>query len=105
MIKNQKGSSIIALVVLLFVFIAGLLGFIWFYKMKDSNTTDKMTSTKNEVGSVTLDSTKKETTTYTPIEEKSSTPVEVNNEVVDELDTLMKDIDNTSNEDVSDLNL
>jgi hypothetical protein len=104
MFKSQKGSSILALVILLFVFISGLLGFIWFYTTNASKKPVETMDTKTEVGSVTLDS-KKEPEGYTPIKEEKGTPVEVNNSVVTELDAVMMDIDNSSDEDVSDLSL
>lgn len=104
MLKNQKGSSILALVILLFVFISGLLGFIWFYTTNASKKPVETMDTKTEVGSVTLDS-KKKSEEYMPMQEEKGTPVEVNNSAVTELDAVMMDIDNSSDEDLSDLAL
>ena len=42
---------------------------------------------------------------YIKLQETPTTPKEVNNSVVDELDNLMKDIDKSSTENIDDLSL
>lgn len=105
MYKNSKGQAVIALLVLLFVFVIGLFGFIYFTKMKENPKNDGSMN-RSESKSITLDDTESSSSSeYTTMEESTSTPKEVDNTVVNELDSLMKDIDSTSEEDLSDLDL
>lgn len=98
--KNIKDNKLIIFVALLFVITLVVVGSILYSKNKslDNNSGKNRT----EVRQVTIPQATKE---YPKMEEKSSTPKEVNNQVVDELDTLIKDIDTDTQDNLNDLSL
>lgn len=93
-VGNQKGIT--SLMILLIV-VAVIGVFLYMKKMK---TGDDMVV--EEPTYMTEEETPME---YEMLEEDETTPEEINNDTLDELDMLMEEIDSTSNEDLSDLAL
>ncbi len=91
--KDQKGIS--SLIILLIV-VAVIGVFLYMKKMK----------APVDVMEETMEMTEGETPVeYEMLEEDETTPEEIDNDALDELDMLMEEIDSTSNEDLSDLAL
>ncbi len=91
--RNQKGIS--SLIILLIV-VAVIGVFLYMKKMK----------APVDVMEETMEMTEGETPVeYEMLEEDETTPEEIDNDALDELDMLMEEIDSTSNEDLSDLAL
>ncbi len=91
--KDQKGIS--SLIIRLIV-VAVIGVFLYMKKMK----------APVDVMEETMEMTEGETPVeYEMLEEDETTPEEIDNDALDELDMLMEEIDSTSNEDLSDLAL
>lgn len=99
-IKNTN-RGILPLVLFLFIFVVGLVVYILIYKSGvniSSNGSKNRTEYRTENGETSKND-------YAPLKESKNTPKELNNSVVNELDNIMKDIDNSSTENVNDLSL
>jgi hypothetical protein len=99
----NKNTTIFALVIFLFVFTIGLVGFIFFFGpgksgLKPQNRTEyRVGNTDNTPATTDAD--------YVPLGDGSSAPEEVNDATVEELDSLMKGVDNTSGDTLDDISL
>jgi len=94
---NQKGFGAILFILLGLILLGGVVFYMYqnygeeFKSMKDSE--------------MTTEETQKEVMEYENLEEDETTPEEISNEVIDELDSLMDEVDALGTEDLSDLDL
>lgn len=94
--NKQKGFGGLLIVILVAV---GILAGIFLYMTYVKNMEGK------KAGEMMLQEDSDKAEEFAPLEEDSSTPEEINNESVEELDSIMLEIDATMDEDLSDLDL
>jgi len=99
--QTPLNKTVLAVIVLLFVITIGLVVLVSIYRAKNSPLTNSKNRTEYRNISVPTTATED----YVPMEESVATPIEVDNTTINELDSLMKDIDSTSTEDINDLSL
>lgn len=98
--QTFSDKKMIAFVAIIFALTVGLVGLILFYKNQSSSANNSKNRT--EMRQVT---NQQPEVKFPKMEEKSTTPKEVNNQVIDELDTLVKDVDTNNQDNLNDLSL
>ena len=101
-IKKSSDRAVLALVIFLVLFTVSLVAFIFVYKANKPFTSSSKNKTEYRTVTPSTNTSDKD---YIPLTEDKTTPSEVNNAAVGELDTLMKNVDNNSNEQLNDLSL
>jgi len=91
-----KKNGFVGLLIVILVAV-GIVAAVFLYKSYQKNM-----AMKNEESMVQETQPMEE---FAPIEETASTPKEIANDALDELDSMMKKIDGTSNEDLRGLDL
>ena len=96
--KEQLGFSTMTVLIIVLV-VALALGF--YYVTSEGSSENMPKSMENTV--TTSPQMNESDTDYVIYTEPANTPAELNNESLNELDALMKDVDQNSNEDLTDL--